>query len=348
MLNYSFINSLDGLKFTEKTYDKFCIPLFHGTRKHLLDMSNEERDRFYSVCKRILNYLKDLSNNCPSLLNELIEFDFIIRKKGYSRAGAVCFKMYGRSARYEYGDFYMTISPKTALDFSKTTNGELGDLAYFAGLFLIYSKKEISRDLKDDIDLIISYHDKYIDDERIILMLSNADFDDLFIDNGKPFRDRYVEENDIQKYFDDYFNNVLSSQSFSTPNHYRLVNLSKYNFYAIKESMLGDLEKVITTAFLGFYINKSLEQLKDKMDIVLSWDNSYTSPLDTKDYDLKFKDKDGNVINVILESDIFSNLVIELDYKIRANEISDADKRIILRICYNILINYVSVNKYHI
>ena len=63
MLKIKFIKNLEEIIIENKNYNRYCIPLCHGTRKHMLTLSKDERENFSNACNKILKYLKSLLKN---------------------------------------------------------------------------------------------------------------------------------------------------------------------------------------------------------------------------------------------------------------------------------------------
>ena len=68
MLNIKFVKSVDEIPFYGKNYDFFSCPLFHGTRKHILEMSDEERKAHFKMCDQLVRYVQSIEKDIPKEL----------------------------------------------------------------------------------------------------------------------------------------------------------------------------------------------------------------------------------------------------------------------------------------
>ena len=336
MLNIININSLDEIKFECKNYQRFCIPLFHGTRRHMISLSKEERQSFFSTCYSVLEYLKTILNDEPSLWNKLDNYEVEMLKTEYLHASSYSIQQFfKRDKTYEYGDLYLVKRPETAMSYAKAPNGELGDLAYLAARFLKNLAIDIPNDLNICLETVCNYHSRYLNDERVVLVLPGANFDDLSTMSGVPLHEWYESESEIQEDFDGYYSSVLEYKDFTDQSSFRLENLNKYAFYLVRESMFDDLEKTIIKSFLNNYISTALAALKKNNYIDISWDGLFS--IDRwGDYNLTFKRMDNSEFSVVLKSGFFSDGTIAFDSEIGANKVKEANDRIVLRIAYTV------------
>ena len=100
-------------------------PLFHGTRMYALQVSEEDRKRFYTACDGIISFAKELFMNCPIDDDVLTEYQ---RTKNLLFLSTVVHQY--KTAAYEYGSFYITTSYPTAITYANNCGGELGQWAY--------------------------------------------------------------------------------------------------------------------------------------------------------------------------------------------------------------------------
>ena len=336
MLNIININSLDEIKFECKNYQRFCIPLFHGTRRHMLSLSKEERQSFFSACYSVLEYLKTVLNDEPSLWNKLDNYEVEMLKTEYLHAGSYSIQQFfKRDKTYEYGNLYLVKRPETAMSYAKAPNGELGDLAYLAARFLKNLAIDIPNDLNICLETVCNYHSRYLNDERVVLVLPSADFDDLDTMSGVPLLQWYENEKEIQEDFDNYYSFVLRYKDFTDQSSFRIRNLEKYAFYLVKESMFDDLEKTIIKSFLNHYVSIAIAKLKNNLDLEVSWDGSFNID-NWGNYNLQFKRHDGSEFPVVLDGKFFSDDPIAFDKNMGADKAKAVDDRIVLRVAYTI------------
>lgn len=333
MLNIKFIENLKELKIDIKNYSSFSIPLYHGTRKHLLTLPDEERKVFFSSCDKIVSYCNTILKKDKKLVDELWKYESIFKKNGnFLYGSAYTVEKYKSLSTYEYGDFYVTENPENAASYSKCRNGELGDLAYFVLHFFEHLLIELPNDLIKDKEIIYSYYEKYSNDERVILILPTVNVEDLFFDTGTPFN----EYEDTTEYIDNYFERLLMYKDIICNRSFRIKNPENYIFYCIKENDFNNIENFLLKNSLSFYIDKTLKLIKKAKDIDIQWDESYT--LDRfKNFILKFNKSDNTIFNSTIDSYFFSLQNINEDQKLNISDKYVGENRILLRLAKTIL-----------
>lgn len=340
MLNIKFIENLKELKIDIKNYSSFSVPLYHGTRKHLLTLPDEERKEFFSSCDKIVSYCNTILKKDKKLVDELWKYETIFKKNGnFLHGGAYTVEKYKSLSKYEYGDFYVTEDPDTASSYSKCRNGELGDLAYFVLHFFEHLLIELPTELIKDKEIIYSYHEKYSNDERVILISPTVNVEDLFFDTGTPFN----EYEDTTEYIDDYFESLLIYKNIHCNSSFRIKNPENYLYYCIKEKDFNNIEDFLLINSLSFYIDKTLKLIKKAKDIDIQWDKSYA--LDHfKNYILSFNKDSNFTFDSTIDSYFFSLQYINEDQNLNISDKYVGENRILLRLAKTILKDFHKSN----
>lgn len=132
--------------------DSCFIPFFHGTDRHILQMTSQERDEAKKYCISAVKYLmkKFDENNWK---------DYSKAKRlslSHEKYGSVVDAYIGASSwisgykNYEYDNVYVTASPDKALKYGRRSF-VFGELGYFAH-YLYYGAEEFGFDLSDADD----------------------------------------------------------------------------------------------------------------------------------------------------------------------------------------------------
>ncbi len=233
--NYSTPQAID--------YEICKRPLFHGTRKYAIEVSEEKRQAFYNACREVALFAKEL------IKAEKIPFNTVV----YG---------FNESSVYEYGDFYLTTTFSCAVEFSYQAGGELGKNVYSVCMNIRNSNIEVSAEIKDKIDLITAEFLKYEKSEKVVLVYEGIKFDDLYTNGGHKF----IESLELDEYEKEDIEDLYKekeTQTLATNTSLRIKNPKNYEAYSISET---DFRK-------GF---KVFTEIKD-VDKYIKTHNSYVS-----------------------------------------------------------------------
>ena len=196
-------------------YKNCKMPLFHGTRKYALEVSEEKRQEFYNACREVAIFAKDLIDT------EKIAFNTVVF-------------MFNKSAKYEYGDFYLTPTYTCAISFSYQAGGELGKNVYSVCKDIINNNIEVPPTIKEKIDLIVNEFIKYEKSEKVVLVYVGIKFEDLYTATGRKFinsleLDEYEKE-DVEELYKE-----KETQTYCKNLSLRIKNPKNYEAYSIDE-----------------------------------------------------------------------------------------------------------------
>lgn len=258
MLKINFVKSVEEIPFYKKSYQYFSCPLFHGTRRHMLEMSDEERAIHFQMCDKLIRYTQEIAKNIPEeILNK-----FINDLHGQGIDTYILFDAYKKTSMYEHGDFYMSFSIETAMSYSRNSGGELSRFAFDCANLLTTLGLEITEDIKPAVDLILDYYDKYENDERVIVAITKIDFADLALEDGTPFLTIYFNEDKLKEEIDDLFDNYHIDKAGVYRQGFRLLNQGKYQMYAFPFDMVNDVVSKVSNVIYKKYLEEGLQMLR--------------------------------------------------------------------------------------
>ena len=239
-IKYSVLENLNDYKNLKIDTSDFKIcrqPLFHGTTRLALDSGPEVMEKIHeqslTILKAVKQYYQDHMSD-PRFFDRLDEYH---KKSGNHHFCDAVTTTIGDIRNFSYGDFYVTTNYLSALNFSCLSMGELGKRAYYNAIAL----KELKIDLGIDeaIDYIIEKHNQFVNSERVILLIDDILFEDLYTERGYPVLSQDENGNP------DYFMCELAydsevSESIQNNNNYRVNNLKKYTFKLIKQPLFRE------------------------------------------------------------------------------------------------------------
>ena len=204
------------------------IPLFHGTRRYALEVTDAERDRFYDACKTVILFAQKIAFSNIIDDNALETY----QRKANPLFLATVVYGFGRSHSYEYGDLYITSGFSTAFRFTHNIGGELGEWAYHQCEGFKHFLIELDEKTYAAVEIVQSEYEKYNNSEKAILIFFGVNFKDMLSAGGTPFwvDDEYMEE-EIADLYDDA-RETDNSQHAET---FRLINLDKYTPHLLRE-----------------------------------------------------------------------------------------------------------------
>ncbi len=206
--------------------DGFCpVPLFHGTRRYALQVSDEDRRRFYIACDKVISFAKKIVFAEVIDDNELFEYQ---RTKNNLFLNTVVY-MY-KTSLYEYGAFYLTTSYTNSLGFSNYAGGELGEWAYFQCIGFEDFNIELSQEIQEAVSVIKEEYEKYHNSEKIVLVYYGVRIEDLCTQQGTPFT-----ENDS-----DIFEFCVDSDNSRCQYTFRLADTNAYCATVVGEKAIRD------------------------------------------------------------------------------------------------------------
>ena len=209
------------------------IPLFHGTRMYALQVSEEERKRFYSACDRILSFAKELFMNCSIDDDILMEYQ---RTKNLMFLSTVVHQY--KTSLYEYGSFYVTTSYPTAIIFANNAGGELGQWAYAQCIGFQDFQIDLDSETRDAAKVVMEEYGKYESSEKVILAFADVRFEDLQTERGESFL-RYNDNGNPNEEYNAYMIGVLNetrvADSIECVRSFRLQKHETYIAYIIRQ-----------------------------------------------------------------------------------------------------------------
>lgn len=183
------------------------IPLYHGTDKRLVQMTQEERERYLKSCVSMIEYLRTIL-----LLhkNELIHWEKVIEEKGgkvlwtnfYQTlllSEAVLNKEENNSGmNFKYGDLYLTGDKNKAINYARRAfaGGEQGLFAYrlIQGTEILGMLHLDSPEIEQNVNTIKMFAES--EPQPVVLQVSNIDYDCLLLESGEPVN---IEEDFLLK-----------------------------------------------------------------------------------------------------------------------------------------------------
>ncbi len=208
--------------------EEYCkIPLFHGTRRYALEVTDAERDKFYDACKTVILFAQKIafSNKIDDTALQTYQ-----RKTNPLFLATVVYG-FGRSHSYEYGDLYITSGFSTAFGFTHNIGGELGEWAYRQCEGFNHFSIELDEKTYDAVEIVQTEYKKYSNSEKVILIYFGVNFKDMLNAGGTPFwaDDEYMQEEIADLYDSRETDNEIHNETF------RLINLDKYTPYCLRE-----------------------------------------------------------------------------------------------------------------
>ena len=210
------------------------IPLFHGTRMYALEVSENDRERFYGACDRIISFAKKLVWNRP--VDETILGEYL-RTKNPLFLGSVVSQY--KTAAYEYDSFYVTTSYPNAITFANNCGGELGQYAYAQCIGFRDFEIELDEETRAAATIVLEEHKKYENSEKVVLVFSDVRYADLKTDRGSPVfaYDENGNPNEVHNahMIDMLYDTKVTDTSESLCS-YRLQNYESYTAYMIHQN----------------------------------------------------------------------------------------------------------------
>jgi hypothetical protein len=205
------------------------IPLFHGTRRYALQVTETDRNRFYEACNTVMRFAQELDFRDKIDKDELALYQ---RKTNplFLEAAVYAFE---RCRSFEYGDLYLTTGFSTAFSYAHDAGGELGERAYRQCEGFNHFAIELDEHTLEAAKIVIEEYEKYRNSEKVILAYFGVKFTDLLHEGGSPFwRDdeEYMQE-EIKYMYEDAIDTDYSQSNES----FRLINPDKYMPYILPE-----------------------------------------------------------------------------------------------------------------
>ena len=204
------------------------IPLFHGTRRYALEVTDADRDRFYNACKTVILFAQKIAFSNIIDENALNAYN---RNTNPLFFGSVVYGL-GRSNSYEYGDLYITSGFSTAFSFTHNVGGELGEYAYHQCEGLKHFSIKLDEKTQAAMEIVQTEYEKYKNSEKVILIYFGVNFKDMLHQGGDPFwedDDEYMQE-EIEALYD-----TRETDNEQYHETFRLINLDKYTPYLLCE-----------------------------------------------------------------------------------------------------------------
>ncbi len=222
----SMVDFNRDVKHVDVDYEICKRPLFHGTRRYALEVSEENRQKFYNACNIIAPFAKEL------IRNKKIEHNYVVDAAN-------------RSSAYEYGDLYLTIGYTRAINYSYYAGGELGQNVYRVCEDIINKGIEIIDEIKEAIEIISSEYEKYQNSEKVVLVFFDVKFDDLYTRGGRKFIDFLDINEDVKEEIDELYAEEETLGS-SPDKDFRLKNPNDYEIYIVNEKDFREGVKLFT------------------------------------------------------------------------------------------------------
>lgn len=240
MLRFEEIDSVENAaKLNVKNDRCLGIPLFHGTRRYALQITDEKRERLMSVCQQVISFANKYyySGN--------VDWD---RLEVYQREKDIQFlstvvSQYNLSD-YQYGDFYLTTSYKTAIGFSCYAGGESGSNAYSQIKGFETWKIELDETTKAAAKIVVEEYERYCNSEKVILAFFGVKLTDLYSRGGSPILMNDSEEE--LKEVKERYEKGVDEDSFQRNHQFRLADPSEYTAYVLGENKFRDGFTVFT------------------------------------------------------------------------------------------------------
>ncbi len=205
------------LKSQQMDYEFCTRPLFHGTRKYAIEVSEEKRLEFFKACYEVALFAKKLISIGK------IKYNIVIMQVGENSA-------------FEYGDLYLISTYTTAISYAHNIAGELGKNVFLICEEIKRACVELDDRMQMLIDMVMKEYENYKVSEKIILVYMNVKFVDLYTCGGSPFID--VDDVEYTQYMIEELYNEKEKLGYLPNTSFRLKNPEQYEAYIIKEKDL--------------------------------------------------------------------------------------------------------------
>ena len=227
------------------------IPLYHGTRRHALTATRQERELFYNACDVIMKFAQSLVKS-NGFDNEKYH-EYRVTKNRYFLDTMVY--LYG-SRKCQYGDFYVTSSLCGAISFAYNVGGELGQWAYSQCVGFRELGFELDEETKNAAIIVEEEYDKYAKSEKVVLVYGGVRLSDLTFEGDKS--DLVDDERKMSLLKKGVDTDVVRMNA-----NFILNNMDKYTANVITEkdfrscilflTMVTDVDELIAEHNLYFY-----------------------------------------------------------------------------------------------
>lgn len=207
-------------------YEVLKRPLFHGTRKYAIEITKEKLQEFYDACNVVLPFVKELIHN------KKVEYNIVVNTANSSSA-------------YEYGDFYVTLSFISAINYCYYAGGELGQNIYNVCQEIIKNGIELPAEIKTAVDVVFAEYEKFSSSEKIVLVFNDVKFADLYCRNGGKFIDSFNTAEAVKEEIDELYAEE-ETQDSAPDQDFRLKNLNDYEAYIVNEKDFRQGVKIFT------------------------------------------------------------------------------------------------------
>jgi len=181
-LNLKEIDDLDSISYDRIiNYDLCTIPLFHGTRRYMIEGNEEELRKFLASAKDIIIFAKELLNKHLISDEQLSEYRKSKKIDEYGNVflNKVILPNMFNLSNYDYGQFYVTTGFVKAISFSSYIGGEIGRFAYNQCIGIVDFKINVSIELREKIKFFIDVYNKIKNTERIVIIYNNISYKNL-------------------------------------------------------------------------------------------------------------------------------------------------------------------------
>ena len=191
------------------------IPLYHGTDKRMILMSEETREKYVGYCWSVIEYLSNvllpflemeqveyIQDGVKEYISEykIMRFKSLMEEKGEKEfwtnfyqtlllSEAVLNREENDSGmNFQYGDLYLTGDKNKAINYARRdfAGGELGLFAYrlIQGTEILGILHLDSPEVEQNVNTIKMFAES--EPQPVILQVSNIDYDCLLLESGKP------------------------------------------------------------------------------------------------------------------------------------------------------------------
>ena len=231
MINYKEIESIKELKKTSDADDKHCkIPLFHGTRRYAIQVSDADRERFSNACKQVLSFAHKFYYSGKLDIDKLETY---WQKSGNRYFMDTTVAQYN-SPLFQYETFYLASSYENAIGFAHNVGGEVGTWAHAQIQGFEDWGIELDKETRSAAETVRKEYKKYQNSEKVILIYYGVGFEDLYTEGGAPFIRKTVDKEHACKRINSLYKSTMNK---SATRNFRLSNAHAYTAYLLPERM---------------------------------------------------------------------------------------------------------------
>ena len=223
------------------------VPLFHGTRAYALQVAEADRKRFHTACDKVMTFAKSIFWTCPVNDDALLEYQ---RSENSLFMSSVVYQY--KTAKYDYGAFYLTSGYPNAFIFANFAGGELGEFAYGQCRGFRHFNIDLEPEVAAAATVVEAEYEKYANSEKLILVYRGVRYRDMATESGFPF---LKADGTLDAFLIEDMEDIICKDGWEYAPNYRLANPEGYTGWIIRQkdfktglsvfTQIRDVEKYI-------------------------------------------------------------------------------------------------------